>query len=455
MIAPTTANRESAGRIASLARAIGVNSAVAYSVASRLWQLMSATFTVVLMTQLFSRELQGVYYTIVSLLAIQAFIDLGLSGIVVLLASHEWAHLKYDGNTVEGDDKAFRRLAEIYRFGCRWYFYCGMAFLCLVGPVGIWVLSDSGEIRSEPWLIPWLLVVTLNAGSMTLLPRISLLEGCDMVRPVNRMRLCQSIAGSIAVWVSIASGLGLWTLVVSNLVRILFEAALVHYEFRGLLSRLSLTSGLSQLSWKKEIWPLQWRLAIQSVFGYFATWFMVPVIYRFHGEVRAGQIGLTWQLLTTVQAASLAWVQARLPKFGALLASEGTDKLEKEMFRVSLLAIAVFTAGIVGFFVCIALAEFVGLPIIDRFISAPSILFFAAGLLGWILCSAEQSYVRLFKTDPFLLFSVVSSCLIGIATWYFGSTSGVRGISIAFFLIVWVYSVPISTAIMLRHHKSL
>ena len=79
--------------VMTLARAIGLDAAVAFSVSARLWQVIAATGTVILMTQFFSRELQGYYYTIVSLLAIQGFLDLGLSGIIVLLASHESAHL--------------------------------------------------------------------------------------------------------------------------------------------------------------------------------------------------------------------------------------------------------------------------------------------------------------------------------------------------------------------------
>ena len=66
-----------------MARAIELDSAIVFSVSARLWQIIAATVTVILMTQFFSGELQGYYYTIVSLLAIQSFLDLGLSGIIV------------------------------------------------------------------------------------------------------------------------------------------------------------------------------------------------------------------------------------------------------------------------------------------------------------------------------------------------------------------------------------
>ncbi len=439
----------------SLAQTIGLDSAVAFSVTARLWQLIGATGTVVLMSKFFSEEVQGFYYTMVSLLAAQAFLDLGLGGIIVLLASHEWAHLARENGLIAGSDKSRGRLAEIYRFGCRWYFYSATAFLVLIAPIGIYLLADDGNWFEQNWLAPWIICVVLNAASMTLLPRISLLEGCNQVVAVNRMRLSQSVVGSIFVWISMASGLGLWTLVVSNLVRLLWEWKIVHGEYGPMLRQLGSAADDNHLDWKTEIWPLQWRLAIQSICGYFATWFIVPVTFRFHGEVLAGKIGLTWQLLTTIQAASLAWVQTRLPRFGSLLASKNHKQLDSQMFRTSLISLGVFIGGLAAFFLALHGAEFVGLSLASRFISTSSILFFAGGLLGWNLCTAEQSYVRLFKKDPFLLISVLSSCLVGSATWYFGSRSGPSGVSIAFCTIAWLYAIPVSTFILLKHRREL
>ena len=159
---------------------------------------------------------------------------------------------------------------------------------------------------------------------------------------------------------------------------------------------------------------------------------MIPVTFRFHGEILAGQIGLTWQLLTTVQAASLAWIQTRLPRFGSLLAARNRSQLEREMFRASLLSVVVFVGGMSAFFLTLYVSQFVGLNLSGRFISTSSIVFFALGMVGWTLAIAEQSCVRLFKTDPFLMISVLASCLVASAIWHVGSTSGPHGLSIAY-----------------------
>jgi hypothetical protein len=440
-----------------LACAIGLDAAITFSVGARLWQLVAATFTVVLMTQFFTGERQGLYYTIVSLLAIQNFLDLGLSGILVLLASHEWAHVLLLDGKVSGAAEAKGRLAEIYRFGCWWYSRCAAVFLLLTTPIGIMVLfhgkQEVSALFAQEWLLPWIICVTLNAISMLLVPRIAVLEGCNQVVPVNRMRFLQSVSGSIFIWISIASGFGLWTLVVSNLVRLVWELKIVYGEYAVMLSELNATPNRNQLNWRKEIWPLQWRLAIQSICSYFATWFIVPVTFRFHGEIAAGQIGLTWQLLTTVQAASLAWLQTRLPRFGALLASQKHRQFELEILRASLLSVAVFLGGMMSFFLAVFLAKLAGVDLAGRFIPNSAILFFACGMVGWTLAMAEQSYVRLFKTDPFLLISVFASCLVASAIWHFGSTSGSHGLSIAYFIISWFYAVPVSTWILVKHRR--
>jgi hypothetical protein len=240
---------------------------------------------------------------------------------------------------------------------------------------------------------------------------------------------------------------------VSNLVRLIWELKIVYVEYVAMMFELSSTPNKNQLNWRKEIWPLQWRLAIQSICSYFATWFIVPVTFRFHGEIAAGQIGLTWQLLTTVQSASLAWLQTRLPRFGALLASQKHREFEREILRASVLSIAVFLGGMICFFLAIFLAKLAGVDLASRFIPNSAILFFACGMVGWTLAIAEQSYVRLFKTDPFLLISVFASCLVASAIWYFGSTSGPYGLSIAYCVVSWLYAVPISTWILLKHRR--
>jgi uncharacterized membrane protein YiaA len=220
-----------------------------------------------------------------------------------------------------------------------------------------------------------------------------------------------------------------------------------------MLSELAATRHESHLHWRSEIWPLQWRLAIQSVGSYFATWFIVPVTFKFHGEIAAGQIGLTWQLLTTVQGASLAWLQTRLPRFGGLLASRSYRQLEREMSRASVLSMVVFLAGMAAFFVTLWGSQFAGLKLAGRFVSSVTILYFAVGMIGWTLAIAEQSYVRLFKTDPFLLISVFASCLMASAIWHFGSTSGPYGLSIAYCGVSWLYAVPVSTWVLLQHRR--
>lgn len=439
-----------------LARTIGLDAAIVFSVSARLWQVLAATVTVILMTQFFSGELQGYYYTIVSLLAIQSFLDLGLSGIIVLLTSHEWAHLETRDGKVSGPVETRGRLAEIHRFGCWWYSCCATAFLFLITPFGVYLLSDGhSELKwfVQEWLVPWVICVALNATSMLFVPRIALLEGCNQVVAVNRMRFYQSISGSFFVWLSIAMGLGLWTLVISNLVRLLWEFKVVYRDYGPMLAELTSTPNEGHIDWRKEIWPLQWRLAIQSVCSYFATWFIVPVTFRFHGKVQAGQIGLTWQLLTTVQAASLAWLQTRLPRFGALLAARKHRQLESEMLRAAVLSVAVFLAGMSAFFLAIYGSESVGIRLSNRFVSTSTIAFFAIGMVGWTLAIAEQSYVRLFKTDPFLLISVLASCLVASAIWHFGSTSGPHGLSIAYCGVSWLYAVPVSTWILFRHRR--
>ena len=66
---------------------LALNRAVAYLLVARVWQFLAAPVTIFLIYRYFSKTTQGDYYLFVSLLAAQAFFELGLNNIIVLMAS--------------------------------------------------------------------------------------------------------------------------------------------------------------------------------------------------------------------------------------------------------------------------------------------------------------------------------------------------------------------------------
>ena len=68
-----------------------VSDAVALSVLVQAWSVLAAPVTLAAIVGRLSAAEQGYYYTFNSLLALQVFVDLGLTTVIVQFAGHKWS----------------------------------------------------------------------------------------------------------------------------------------------------------------------------------------------------------------------------------------------------------------------------------------------------------------------------------------------------------------------------
>jgi hypothetical protein len=127
----------------------------------------------------------------------------------------------------------------------------------------------------------------------------------------------------------LAAGGGLWTAVASAAVKVLVEVWLVFVRYGRFFESLNASTTTATTPWKETIWPLQWRIALNSLLNYVATWIFTFAAFEQQGLVAAGQTGMTWTVLTALQAATLAWVQTRAPVFGSLVARNDFGELDR------------------------------------------------------------------------------------------------------------------------------
>ena len=66
-----------------LMRRAEINSAVVYGIVANCWRVISGPVTILLIATRFSPELQGYYYTFGSILALQYFVELNLSSVII------------------------------------------------------------------------------------------------------------------------------------------------------------------------------------------------------------------------------------------------------------------------------------------------------------------------------------------------------------------------------------
>lgn len=433
-------------------RRLEINRATFYALGLRTWQLFGGAISAVLIAQYFSEEVQGYYYTFAGLMGLQSFFELGFNVVIINVASHEWSGLRFaaDGS-VTGDPRALSRLAGLRRFIAWWYGGVCLAFLVGVGWGGALFLAQ--EPTALAWRAPWWSLVALTSALLATLPFNALLEGCNQVAAVNRMRLIQAIAANLAVWGLILLGGGLWAAVAATAARFACDLYLLCVRYGRFFSALRTDAASEPLDWRRELWPLQWRLAVQAAAGYFAFYVITPVMFRYQGAEVAGRMGMTWVLITALQAAAMSWLQTRSPVFGMLISQRRFDELDGLFRRLALVSLGVIACGGCGLIAVIAGLNWLQWPLAERVLDVPTVAVFVLASVVFHVRHCQDIVIRAHKEDPLLIANVLGNCSIGLAIWLCGSRWGPMGAAWGYLAAICCVVVPGYTLVFRRHRR--
>lgn len=427
-----------------------VDRAVFYAICLRIWQLLAGAVSVVFIGLFFTPQLQGYYYTFASLMALQTFFELGLNIVVINVSSHEWAHLKLDGQgRIEGDGAALSRLVSLGRLLLRWYAVAATLFVIVVGIGGAIFLAQK-HTADISWHGPWMALVILSGGLLWTLPFNAVLEGCGQIIVVNKFRFAQAVLANLAVWTTMLCGGGLWAAAAATGARLSVDLVLLLVRYRHFFAPFFRQPDGPLLHWRDELWPMQWRLAVMGVFSYFATFLFTPLMFYYHGPIVAGQMGMTWQLVIMLQLGALAWVQSRAPLFGRLLAHEDYAELDRVFFRVTWISQVILILGAACAWFGFWLLNYLNLGIASRLLDPLAAGLFLLAIVIYHFPQCQSFYIRAHKRELLLGISTTSHCLIGAGVWWFGKTYGPVGAAGAYLAVVALVVFPWQTSIWRR-----
>ena len=150
-------------------RALGLDRAIAYSVAARLVAIVGSTGTVLLIVRFLSPVEHGYNYTLLSLVSLQMVFEMGFSFVIQQLTAHECAHLTFmpDGS-VHGDGVAHARLASTLQLSLRWYTVAALAMGVLLAPIGAVFFARHAVAGAQhvAWQGPWLLATAASMAGL-------------------------------------------------------------------------------------------------------------------------------------------------------------------------------------------------------------------------------------------------------------------------------------------------
>ena len=395
---------------------LGIDRAVFFTILARGWNVGAGLLTVVFVTQFLSPELQGYYYTYYSLIALSIFVEMGLNFAIVQFASHEMAKLLWTPEgTLSGSPEAKRRLQSLMHFALTWFGVAALLMVAVLSPVGIlFLVTTSPEGASVPNVIyPWLLLVVFTAANLILNASVAVLEGCSKVKEVAILRLGQSVFSVTTVWTLLSLGGHLYALAASSLMMALVGFTWIWVKhrifFKDLLTH---PTPLPGMSWRLEIWPFQWRIAISCVSAYLISQLFTPLLFATHGPVVAGKMGMSLQIIHAMNSVAIAWITTKAPTYGQLIANKQTNALDTLFLHGLAQSFGILLIGVISVLLIFFYLTLTESPYAIRVLSPYLFAILSLVCLGNHIVSAEAAYLRAHKQEPFMVLSV----LTGVAT---------------------------------------
>ncbi|MGI9471588.1 MAG: hypothetical protein ACR2NZ_08670 [Rubripirellula sp.] len=437
-----------------LLRGFGMDRAVFYAMGARIWQIPSGIVTATLIALCLDERQQGIYLLLWWLVGFQALVDAGLLNTLLHAASHEAAKSRFDSRGfIRVSRRSRGRLAGLTRFAIAWFGIAAFLLAVVGGIVGVVLLNRTGVAFHD--MGPLFAAMMMAGLALSVSPLIAILEGCNQVQVVNRYRFGQAVMGSLVVWACLMSGAGMWAVAAGITVQLVWELALVASRYRRFFFQLVRTA-TRDFSWREEVWPLQWRIGVQSIARYVAFLPIYPVLFDTHGPELAGLYGLTWQVMSNMMMVAYAYVRTRSPEFGQLIAEDRRTESNQLFRRATVGSTLLLSAMSLTFCVVLGLLPQLNWEYTTKFASAfldPIIcVWFAVALIPIHLTQCFAMHIRSQKFDPIWRVNL-PACLTLTVLAYFAAKSG-EVVWIAVAMIVTFTASAVALALMWRwYHR--
>lgn len=419
------------GKLKLLFDAIGFDKAIAYTVLSRVIQAGGGLVSIALISAFLSKEEQGYFYTFGSILAVQVFFELGLNTIITQYVAHEVVHLTWDSSTkIIGSRENLSRLSSLLHF-------CVKAFgiLSIFLLIGLLIAGfiffnryNSATVVVH-WQVSWIIICIATALMLLINPILAFLQGLGDVEGIAKIRLLQQTLNIVVVGIVLFCKGGLLASGIASIVSFLCLFLCVFFSYRkNLLIYIYNQKDIWNVSYMKEIFPFQYKIALSWISGYLIFQLFNPVLFVTEGPIVAGQMGMTLTALNGISSLSMSWISTKVPLMSSLIAKKYFDELDiifdktvYQVLGVNILLVVIFIGGVY----CLSILQ---IPLVLRFLPIlPLSLLSLVTIINQFVFS-WATYLRCHKEEPFLVSSIVMGITCAISTFLFGNYFGLMGI---------------------------
>lgn len=437
--------------IKALLEKTGINKAIFYTSAARLVQGCGGLLVVILVAKKLTSIEQGYYFTFTSILAIQLFFELGLNNILNQYVAHEIVHAEFVNGQLVGDEAAVSRISSLLHFSVKIYAILSVGLLLLLLLSGIVFFTYFSSQKGVEWKYPWILLSLTTSLYFLISPLIAFLQGLGKVKEMALMQFLQQCAAIIGLVGSLLTGAKLYAGGIALLFNLCVCILFICIKFHKKIISIYKIPIVSFVSYKKEIFPYQWKIALSWISSYFIFQLFNPVLFAIEGAAVAGQMGMTLSVLNAILSLSDSWVTTKIPLFSGLIANRNYLKLD-QLFNLTLRQAFFVNLSVLFFFLCflytIDMLHFSvsGKLLIDRFLPYMLVLMLMFTIVLRQLYGGWAIYLRCHKREPLLKQSMIMAFLCTVSTFGLGHVYGVTGIVCGYTFLsivstIWIYII--------------
>ena len=431
----------------------GVDRAVFFSNAGQMLRLVTGPITMALVLRCLTPEVQGYFYAFAGVVAMQVFLEMGFSQNILQFASHEFARLRLTpAGILEGDPVALSRLISLGRLAFGYYAVAALIFFAAIGAGGHVFFAHSGQ-HGVAWRGAWWIVAAAAAGSLAINPARSLLVGCNQVAVTSKFGFWAALAGFAVNALALIAGAGLYVCAIGAAFSLLLSAAYFGLRWRRFFVQFLTPPRHGHVSWRHEIWPFQWRIAVSWMSGYFIFDVVNPIAFYFCGPVEAGRLGMSLQMTRMIYNVAMTWSYTKMPRYGMLIAGRAWTELDSLWRRSTIQSFVFCLLGMVSMLAAIPLAGHYFPKIPARLAPFGVNAWLTGAWLVQILISCMSLELRGHKREPYMWLSVANAVLsmafiLPLVWWW-----GIYGEAMGYALAIWAVLLPAGKIYRAKRHE--
>jgi O-antigen/teichoic acid export membrane protein len=319
------------------------------------------------------------------------------------------------------------------------------------------VLEDAFPeiMRSDvAWQGAWWLIAITAALSLAINPAWSLLEGCNQIAILSQFRFWASLGVFGAVAVALVAGAGIYASGIGAAFNLLVSAIYLGSRWRPFLRQCLEHPRHGRVSWSREIWPFQWRIATSWMSNYFIFEIINPVAFFFCGPVEAGRLGMSVQLVYMIARIALTWTNTKAPRLSMLIATRAWRQFDALLRHSTIQVVSIYLLGYFSFLAALLILSHTALaahvPLLGHVLSkvpgrlAPFSVnvWLGASQITALLVSSMCLELRAHKRDPLVWMSVLNAVLSIALMVPFARLWGISGEVVGYTLALWAVFLP-------------